>query len=300
MIVDFSDARRCWLEWMRGALQGPRFGDSEELSRSPLEYYGSGIMAPDRAEVPKDEGTVKEVEAQVRAKTAGAPNESHDEVSGEERDSQHPPPQSSIGLTFLATSDVRLDILVRGATYQNERGGRKVDGVDAPTIWRRTPFEGTRPLVPPSDSKTVPPLRPIADPNVPAEILVRWRTHGPNRLVTVSLVNRSRMHGASNFAQELARRCFFQTSLVCATTRGRILPYPRLEGVRLSEEEEEIELQYCGRETYALGHGVAADWTTDASGAVTKFLSLRPQDPRVPRRFWNWTSWSAVRNIPTR
>jgi hypothetical protein len=260
---------------MRETLHGPQDGPEEVLPRSPLEYYCSGILLPaSTPDLPEDKARiVDETEADAAAGSHAATHrDTHDERDEDARDSrQRLPPQSSIGLSFLVTADIQLKILVKGASYRYDRGSSKAGGRQGHPGWHRQAFKGSCLVVPPGRSMTSPPRCPAA--GVAAEVTVRWRKHHEGWLVTVALVNRQHPGGNSNYSEELAKVAFFQTHLGCEAIRGRILPYPRLAGTSLTEDEEELELQYQGRKVFAIGHGVAADWTIDEQGAVKELFS---------------------------
>ena len=281
--VDYAQARREWLSWMRATLIGPRDGDEEEMDRSPLLLYCSGILTPadlrpdgddsgfadvpDEGEIAGDSGPVLEQ----------APDEEHEDAASEVL------PSSSIGLSFLVLPGTEIEVLVsaglydrrhdRAARSEHPKGGdaEMADGEREESFvrWRRTAV-GTRPgeciLSPPLAPCTV--LRPVLGGR--AEICARWRRRDDNWLVTVSLVNRNHQPGGgANFGDELAKLCFFQASLTCVPLGGGILPYPRIEGLPLTDEERELDLQYKARKVYAIGHAVAADWDLDSAGSVT-------------------------------
>jgi hypothetical protein len=83
------------------------------------------------------------------------------------------------------------------------------------------------------------------------------------RLVTISLVNRTASgRGPAS--------CLFQAGFtVSATGGGAILPYPeRRSPASPGSEEESIALLYRRSQTFAVGHGCAADWEPDPGDQV--------------------------------
>ncbi len=281
--MEYDDARRVWLAWMQGTLQGPRAGEDEELARSPLDCYCSGILAPAATKGQSAPVTNaddhQELPTGVDREGEGEPVEMGSAGLGENTCADMPP-AASFGLSFLVTSDVHLEVLVQGAMYDRERAGNLGGGQTRPR-WRRKRF-ATVPseceFRPPSQSATE--TRPILGGR--ADVVVRWRNHNDNWLVTVALVNRVATGGGPRFAEELAKACFFQTRVACVPLRGRILPYPRLEGLKLTEEEEELELQYRDKKVFAIGHGAAADWTVDGHGYVTELAACFLPAVEVP------------------
>ena len=85
-------------------------------------------------------------------------------------------------------------------------------------------------------------------------------TENPDqRLITVCLINRTTEGLGNN------RRSLFQASFDVAFeedgARECVFPYPRAELTRPDEEEQALDLLYRDFETYAIGHGCAADWS---------------------------------------
>lgn len=281
--VEYAEARHAWLAWVRGTLQGPKAGEDEELARSPLECYCSGILTPATAGVESDEDEALDDLPDggdgVTPTEHGEPDADATAIGKKVRPDILP--ISSVGLSFLVTSDACLDVTVKGGTYEYERGGKGSNGSQTRPRWCRKPFAttpGECEFRPPPKPTTV--VRPIL--NGHAEINVRWRCHNKNWLVTVALVNRRQTGGNVHYSEELAKVSFFQTQLACAPNQGRILPYPRLEGIRLPPEEEELELQYRDRKVFAIGHGVAADWTLDEHGEVKELAACFLPAVEVP------------------
>ncbi|MBV8885534.1 MAG: hypothetical protein JO235_16280, partial [Chroococcidiopsidaceae cyanobacterium CP_BM_RX_35] len=92
------------------------------------------------------------------------------------------------------------------------------------------------------------------------------------RLVTVCLVNRS---SGSNSEKSLFQ-AGFQTTIVSPDGVECILPYPgrhHLEADKDDEEERSLALLYRKMETYAVGHGCAADWDKKSSAGRVKTVS---------------------------
>jgi hypothetical protein len=86
----------------------------------------------------------------------------------------------------------------------------------------------------------------------------RARPESRQSLLTVCLVNRSDVSGAFD------ENCLFQTTfsveVVAPGGSRHILPYPDPESRLRDEEDESFALLYRNYETFATGHGCAADW----------------------------------------
>jgi hypothetical protein len=303
----YVDAREAWLSWMRSALIGPRGGAEEEVDRSPLELYSAGILEPaDSAEAtPLDSE-----DSDLARSSATEPDTLLPQVDSDAETSNSASflPSASIGLSFLATPNTKIEVLVESGVYSLVKKGpskgsattRQASGEterveEPPTVDEDdepAPVGGRRWVRETVASK--PGEFVFSPPALPgtmrytalqgrAEICTRWRQHGDNWLLTVSLVNRNnKPSGGAHFGAELAELCMYQTSLKCAALQGRILPYPQLDGLSLSQEEEELELQYRDRNVFAIGHGVAADWTLDGNEDVSEIRAVFVPDVEVP------------------
>lgn len=108
----------------------------------------------------------------------------------------------------------------------------------------------------------------------------------PNHtLVTICLVNRSE----GDVFDEL---CLFQSHFsveVQGTADRSVLPYPDPEWRVRDEEEESLALVYRSAQTFAVGHGCAADWTEpDAERARTVSAEALPvfEAPNISADIW--------------
>ena len=107
--------------------------------------------------------------------------------------------------------------------------------------------------------------------NIRVEAYSRPTKKSDQRLITVCLINRTTEGVGNN------RRSLFQASFDVAFekdgTRECILPYPRPELTRPDEEEQALDLLYRDFETYAIGHGCAADWSKSEEAYAANRIS---------------------------
>jgi len=91
------------------------------------------------------------------------------------------------------------------------------------------------------------------------------------RLVTVCLVNRS----SGSSGEKILFQAGFQTTIVSPDSGECVLPYPgrHLEADKDDEEEQSLALLYRKMETYAVGHGCAANWDKKSSAGRVKTVS---------------------------
>lgn len=201
---------------------------------------------------------------------------------------------SAIGLSFMADLDCepdgfRVEMVCVGrlgndeiteqvaATYRKanlkvgDLGGKETERA----IWLRIPLrdaEGNFPHVNFTPGELIDPgvvCRRVPLPGVDGiQVVVVSRpwpgqTQGAGRrLLTISLINRK-----TAVAKDIDSRCFFQAGI---RIRGRgngnwILPYPErgMKGaglVDMDPDEAINRLLYREHQTYAIGHGCAADW----------------------------------------
>ena len=105
------------------------------------------------------------------------------------------------------------------------------------------------------------------------EFMIRSRPFGPDsnlRLLTISLINRTAGGGDAN--------SLFQTHFSVKATgiddEGLIRPYPKSgksvdADVINDQEQESLDLLYRKAQTFAVGHGCAAEWESSISGQAT-------------------------------
>ena len=65
---------------------------------------------------------------------------------------------------------------------------------------------------------------------------------------------------------ERVGKSLFEAQIECIVEGGDLAEYPRVDPSLLTEEEQELELQYRDRRIYAVGHGAAVDWDVPATG----------------------------------
>ena len=65
---------------------------------------------------------------------------------------------------------------------------------------------------------------------------------------------------------ERVGKALFEARIECAVEGGQLAEYPRVDPSLLTEEEQELELQYRDRRIYAVGHGAAVDWDVPELG----------------------------------
>lgn len=237
------------LDHIRASYMGPAYGPDEEVRDRPDLTYVCGVLFPLGRESHLSELT-------NHSDSDDAEN-SLDSEEIAERAIAIPEEwsPSSVAITFL-TQSPSIHCNVSFGTYLaiegNERG------------WRRTPR--TFSAVELTSSAAEEDL--VVSGQVYARLRSRWRRRGDSWLVTVSLENilESLGGGAEDVPVML-----FQASLEVECDVG-FLPYSHGSHRPFDPEEQELAFRFRNRVTYAAGHGMAATWNLDTSGACKSVL----------------------------
>lgn len=108
--------------------------------------------------------------------------------------------------------------------------------------------------------------------NLQIEVFSRPNPHAQNineRIITVCLVNRSDVLGRND--EYCLFQSFFQVTVISPDNKNCILPYPESPLRVQDDEEKSLSLLYRNFDTYAVGHGCAANWhDKDSAGKVSK------------------------------
>lgn len=186
-------------------------------------------------------------------------------------------PPSSVGFSFFITgNDIRLQIWPWGVRYDEPKKKDDDNRLFVRREWVRVPLSV-------QDAETLmfnsPVIRHAAEERRPvfsdrAEIHVLWRPHADGWITTVSFCNKLVLEESSiqefSYVQNISS--IFETELSCFIYSGQIGTYPRVDRNLLTEEEQELELQYCNKRIYAIGHGAAVDWISK-NGHITEIKS---------------------------
>ncbi|MGW9031633.1 helicase-related protein, partial [Streptomyces sp. NPDC055722] len=250
-----TKAQELALEHLRAAYVGPDGGEDEVVFNLPDRQYSVGMLFPAGSSAPGPEDT--EQEAEVKA----------DVVSGDVEESGAGVPlaedwrPSSVAISFV-TNRPTVSCDFSGGTYQPVPG-------DGPPRWRRSPFRFEKLEL----AQKVAPHNLVAG-DVSLEIGSRWRPYGDAHLVTVHARVRSKSMG--NDRLDIGRMLFQVTLSVTPAPGGRFLEYDTSRSFDLDDESAELRLRYRDRTTYAVGHGMAADWELEGGECTRVFLDPVP------------------------
>lgn len=276
--MDYSNARLKLVEWLRNQMIGPAMrGDL--LGMSPLDRYPCGILFPvTNSEEGLDPAGEVDDEADEFGNLTDA--ESAEGVQATARRRRYIPP-SSVGFSFFVRGkDWRIQVSCSAAIYQ--RGGeRNSSGQFVRAGFERTPLGGDEAAITFSEPRRVNVLKNRGG------IDVQVRPYADGQIITVSLFNRQGLNGSGHttprtYKDERCDKSLFEVQLECYLDRGEIGTYPRVEYGLLSDEEQELELQYSNRKIYAVGHGAATDWRIE-DGVVREIHSDFIPSVEVPQ-----------------
>lgn len=257
MLTQIESDRIAFVRYLESELFGPAGGTDEELAESPTVRYLTGVLYPPDALL--SEATADEV----------------DEDSRDDEDSESPVSLAferlpgSAGISFFVEGTGAFVAEVHAAHYVRHEGTGK---------WRRHQLmeKGVRF---PAPSETTSERRQCLDGR--ADLFVVRRKMATGYLVTATVVNS--LHRAEGGLAD-PHDCLFQVSVRCTPEDGTIGEYRGVARTAFDEEEEELELLYRHRPTYAVGHGCSATWEQSGEAVDSVALSFLPQTvvPEMP------------------
>jgi hypothetical protein len=245
---------------LRAAFVGPEGGPDEVIVNGrPNLQYTVGLLHPPEALAPfSSEGTTPDSsEAGLKSDVEDG---EIDEIASSVPLAEDWRP-SSVAISFVTDgSTVRCD--VSGGTYQPVES-------EGPPKWQRTAFTFDDYEL----SASQPPLNLKAG-GVDFQLGSRWRAFGDAWLVTVHIRVLTASVGDSKADAALT---LYQVGMsVRPAGCGRILEYDTYSSLDADQESAELRLRYRNRKTYAVGHGMAADWDLSNETPERVFLSPVP------------------------
>ena len=289
----YVEARKRLVDWLRRQLIGP--AGEGRLGMSPLDRYPTGVLHPvdppvsgvDPASAGGEDSEPALLDDQDdQEETAPADGEADGQQASARpaRRRRYVPP-SSVGFSCFVRGEVRLSITCSAAVYR-EAGAGDRDFEDRDEAGRFLPGAYTRTRLPErtvqwsgatarSESGAA-----IWEGQARAGVDVRARPHRDGRIVTVTLCNRDaldpdvppRLRMRDRVAKSL-----FEAGLSCVVESGELAEYPRVDPSLLTEEEQEIELQYREQRIYAVGHGAAANWDVGPGRKARVWSDFMPE-----------------------
>ena len=276
--MDLNQHRLHLYEWIRRKVVGigSRF-DLEDTNTSiagmyPSERYQCGLLFP--------------VVDESRETTLDATDDESIEMDGTDEEEarryvRYVPP-TLVGFSFYVEGvNVQLEIRAWGVRYEAKGRGTK----EART-WERHPLGQADEHVihvsaPHQDTLSHRDQRDVFNYHSEEGMKFRgliqtlWRKFNTGWIVTVNLCNIQRCMQSDdpNYANVILERreesTLFEVELECLIVAGRVGDYPKTDSSLLSDEDQELELQFAHRLTFAIGHGTAVDWKSSSGhGAI--------------------------------
>ena len=318
-------ARDFIVNFLRRELVGPSPGhpavqiDGEEILRPqdpPRQRYGAGILFPMRAQVLSQEATATGEDVTGEAESP-EPDDIIESRGGiepgvmEVSPGETPPDNdrdvtlaneflpSAMGLTALVEVPDRLCVDVSAGIYKHEELAwetrRKKNGQEYfPKAWWRRPIkhsveltsgellgDGTVTFQKPvheEGGKSVLALHVVSRPHE------RAAGFDESRLITFTLINRRMRESKAPDNSD----CFFQCGFSVRDNAGGapFLAYPERSHDPEDLEDLSLQLLYLHKQTFAIGHGCAPEWSTPSSGRAvhirTEVLPTYDLKPVLP------------------
>ena len=286
--MDYATARKKFVDWIRKQLIGPVMPEGESLTGiSPLDRFPCGVLFPviesgeglDPATLDPD----AQVEEEIDESTESSEIESGNKAEPTVRRRRYVPP-SSVGFSFFVPgNDWEFHVRFSAVRYEQIEE-RDAKGRYRKQEYKRKSLGGDEDAVNFSSSSEFQ-GKDVMDGR--AGIAVQARPHDGGQIVTVSLFNKQSMeaYNPASPRDYQAKRCnmsLFEVELHCYIDHGEVGDYPRVEYSLLSEEDQELELQYKSKKIYAVGHGAAVDWQA-SDGRVQEIFSDFMPTVEVPQ-----------------
>lgn len=274
------DLRLHIVDTLRRELVGPQAEDEILSGDGPLQRYGAGVLFPINAQPEFDAGeteeegssdTIKSPTSDTKGVGVLKPSKEDDGaglIDGEVNLANQFMP-SAMGLTVFSDLSEGLQIKCNYATYKKSLS---VETATSSSGWKRHPISNEEGLVffnaneLLEHSKNHKLIRKLPGPfgdDIELSVFVRSshsRYPSQFRLVTVSLINRTTI--SQSDSRDL--RCIYQVGLkLSSTLKSAFKALPKREDFsELTDSEAETQaLLFKKTLTFAVGHGVAVNWS---------------------------------------
>lgn len=246
--MTLTSAQQLVLDHLRAAYVGPDGGPDEIVTNLPNRQYAVGMLYPlPDTSAPPDAGIAElsEPDDDVDADVESTGEIEEDGAGVPIAEDWRP---SSVAISFV-TDRPEVRCILGGATYEPV-----VD--DGPPPWARRPFTFDDMALRKDEGPHV-----LSAGGLPIEVGARWRPYGGAYLVTLHV--RVLATSTGDDKQDAARMLYMVALRVSPANGGRFLDYDPTRSFDLDEESAELRLRYRNRKVYAVGHGLAADWTLE-------------------------------------
>jgi hypothetical protein len=284
--MNYSEKRKHIVAWLQSCLMGPGPQEEDLLEIQPIRRYHIGILFPI---IRGEEGIDPAFEDQDEDDENSSQSEDNGiEVVAEntQKKRRYIPPSSAGFSFFIQGENIKLQVQASAVCYnfkqERDKGLFRVEGQK----WQRKKLKEDIFLDSPHLKQTTSERFKVFEER--AEIYSLWRPYADGWITTISLCNINEspdLTSASPHQIMLDRneKPLFEAHLKCIIDSGEVGTYPRVDKSLLTEEEQELELQYKHRHIYAVGHGVAADWILNINGRVIEILAEFMPTVEVPQ-----------------
>jgi len=313
---DHENFRRELVDNFKREIFGPVEIDeqNEELSVSPFQKYGVGVLFPQKCSVDiensdsdsdgdeKDDLLLESSEDQISIDAKSSSLIKDDVPEGQALNLANEYNPSALGITFKMNNSKGLLIEVSAGKYEafdveipNPKAGTlRLDGSEQPTVfknkkYKRNAISHVLKLEFPESISFVQDIQ-VPDTSGMLTLHCKSRDGKDGRIVSLMLVNNYTTDGSK---APLVEESFFQAGFKVRDIEEQsvFLRVDRAEGNISQDELASMDLLYRHRQSFCLGHGCAGDWHKDKdveSNGITNlvFTSSLPEyelKPIVPR-----------------
>lgn len=248
--------RKKFVEYVKKQLIGFDMPGDKLVGITPLEMFFTGLLFPvmsedfavdDEEDYGNNPESIERVQAQPIKKNKG-----------------YMPP-SSAGFSFFILGDnIKLRVYYN-ACYFNKK----------PKFWHKIALTNDEEIEFTPDNQTQ-----YIVFNGKAKINALWRKHNDGYIVTLTLSNQDEIPqnvDGREFNKQKNEKTLFEVGFRCIVQSGKVAEYPATEKSLLTIEEREVQLCYQDLKTYAVGHGVAANWLVNQQNDMEIWADFMPQ-----------------------
>ena len=258
--MNYVKERKKIVEWTKRELIGSNLVNDILSGTNPLDRIFTGFLFPIGSEVEEVEEDNILDSGEIRK---GKP------VKKKKR---YLPP-SSAGFSFYITgSSIKFRIFFNAVQYISEGDRGESNQSFTTRMWEKTRLGSD------DGEKVIFTLNSETQYfifNNKARIDTLWRKYKDGYIITITMSNEQKLYPSNNNRQyqlEKNEKTLFEVELKCFIENGIIGKYPTKDKNLMSEEEKEIELRYQDINIYAVGHGVAVDWSEDSKEIWLDFM----------------------------
>jgi hypothetical protein len=243
-------------------------GETEILQTDSADHAAEGRGAEQESDVRNTDQISSVAIESIQSITTGASrNDSSSEPDDLAISAINAYRPSSMGITFLAdlSGGATVAVSVSGGRYRQKKvlvaGKDRIWWIRRDWVqefkWAGGQLSGEQPV-----TLQGPQTSGDADFDLRVEVYSRPYGSPTLRMLTVTLINRTTV-GPGAFDQYCLFQAGFSVTVGTADGKAAVRPYPEPATRAVDEEERSINLLYRHSQTYAIGHGCAADWSKD-------------------------------------